>query len=103
MDKLAKGAAREPAGAPAQENGYRYTTNYAQQAKVVNGRAFYQNGNVWNDSTAQAKNGLKVREVKFNSDEYFALIKDNADAAAWLSLGDNVDVVIGETLYQVRG
>jgi Ca-activated chloride channel family protein len=103
MDKLAKGGAREPAGAPAQENGYRYTTNYAQQAKVVNGRAFYQNGNVWNDSTAQAKKDLKVRQVKFNSDEYFALIKDNADAAAWLSLGDNVDVVIGETLYQVRG
>jgi Ca-activated chloride channel homolog len=102
-DKLAKGA--EPAGtAPAADNnGYRYSTNYAQQARVVNGRAFYQNGNVWNDSTAQSKKALKVQNVKFNSEEYFVLIKDNPDAAAWLSLGDNVDVVIGETLYQVRG
>ncbi len=83
--------------------GYRYATNYAQQAKVVNGRAFYQNENVWNDSTAQARHDLKTVPVKFNSDEYFALLKDHPEAAAWLSLGDNVDVVIGETLYQVRG
>jgi Ca-activated chloride channel family protein len=83
--------------------GYRYATNYAQQAKVVNGRAFYQNENVWNDSTAQAKTDLKTVQVKFNSDEYFALLKDHPEAAAWLSLGDNVDVVIGQTLYQVRG
>ena len=102
MDKLAKGAG-PVAGEPAKDNGYRYSDNYAQQARVVNGRAFYQNGNVWNDSTAQAKKDLKVRQVKFNTDDYFALIKDNPDAAAWLSLGDNVDVVIGETLYQVRG
>jgi Ca-activated chloride channel family protein len=83
--------------------GYRYTTNYAQQAKVINGRAFYQNQNVWNDSTAQSRKDLKTINVKFNSDEYFTLLKDHPEAAPWLSLGDNVDVVIGETLYQVRG
>jgi Ca-activated chloride channel family protein len=101
---LAAGGVTQPA-APATdaELGYRVATNYAQQAKVVNGRAFYQNGNVWNDSTAQAKQNIKTVEVKFNSDEYFALLKEHPDAAQWLSLGDNVDVVIGETLYQVRG
>ncbi len=89
---------------PEEENlGYRATTNYAQQARVVNGRAFYQNENVWNDSTAQAKKDLKAVTVKFNSDDYFALLKAHPEAAAWLSLGDNVDVVIDETLFQVRG
>jgi len=70
---------------------------------VVNGRAFYQNQNVWNDSTAQAKKDLKAVNVQFNSEAYFALLKEHPEAAAWLSLGDNVDVVIDDTLYQVRG
>ncbi|MDB5321424.1 MAG: vault protein inter-alpha-trypsin protein, partial [Phycisphaerales bacterium] len=105
-------AGRGMGGAPAtavkgssaeEENlGYRTTTNYAQQARVVNGRAFYQNQNVWNDSTAQAKKDIKTVNVQFNSDAYFALLKDHPEAAAWLSLGDNVDVVIEDTLYQVR-
>lgn len=90
-------------GQPAGDVGYRVATNYADQAKVVNGRAFYQNENVWNDSTAQGKPNLKNVQIKFNSDEYFALLKEHPEAAQWLSLGDNVDVVIGDTLYQVRG
>jgi Ca-activated chloride channel family protein len=97
------GASAAPADQDAEGLGYKIATNYAQQARVVNGRAFYQNQNVWNDSTAQAKKDLKTVEVKFNSDAYFDLLKKNPDAAAWLSLGDNVDVVIGEVLYQVRG
>ena len=43
--------------APAQ--GYRSNSNYAQQARVVKGRAFYQNGNTWTDSTASTKKDLK--------------------------------------------
>lgn len=86
------------------EVGYKLaqSSNYAQQARVVNGRAFYQNNNVWNDSTAQAKKDLPARQIKFNSDEYFQLIAKHPDAAAWLSLGDNVDVVLDGTLYQIR-
>ena len=87
--------------------GYRDAQSYADQARIVKGRAFYQNGNTWTDATAQealAKNKqLKQRQVKFNSDEYFGLLKSHPEAAQWLSLGDNVDVVIEETLYQVRG
>jgi len=77
--------------------------NYAEQARIVNGRAFYQNANIWNDSTAQERKNLKNVQVKFGSDEYFDLLKKHPDAAAWLSLGDNVDVVLDDTLYQVRG
>jgi hypothetical protein len=41
--------------------------------------------------------------VKFNSTEYFGLIKEHPESAQWLSLGEEVDVVLGDTLYQIRG
>ena len=40
--------------------------------------------------------------MKFNSDEYFALLKKFPDAAAWFSLGNEVDVVLGDELVMVR-
>jgi Ca-activated chloride channel homolog len=87
--------------------GYRNAQNYNQQARVVNGRAFYQNGKTWTDSTAQdaiaKKKALRQQQIKFNSDAYFALLMEHPDAAQWLSLGDEVDVVLGDTLYQIRG
>jgi Ca-activated chloride channel family protein len=110
LPQAAPAAAGQPASPGPQPNGdygYRRANNYAQQARVVNGRAFYQNGNTWTDATAQdaqAKNkALRLQQVKFNSEEYYALLKQHPDAAQWLSLGDEVDVVLGDTLYQIRG
>lgn len=106
---LSKAPAQPPAGVPAAakpDDGYRLARNYAQQARVVNGRAFYQNGKTWTDGTAQqalTEKKMRQQEIKFNSDAYFALLKQYPDAAAWLSLGDEVDVVLGDTLYQIRG
>jgi Ca-activated chloride channel homolog len=82
--------------------GYRRPTNYAQQSRVVNGRAFYQNEAVWTDSTAQSRKDVKRVEVAFGSDAYFALLKQHAGAAPWLALGEKVDVMLGDTLYVVR-
>jgi hypothetical protein len=76
--------------------------NYSQQVRVVNGRAFYQNGQVWTDSTAQSKRGLGNRQVQFGSEEYFQIMKKHPQAAQWLALGDSVDVVVDDTLIQVR-
>lgn len=87
---------------PREPMGYRANTNYAQQARVVRGRAFYQNGNTWTDSLASSKADWKRREVKFNSEEYFTLIQRYPEAAAWLALGNEVDVVLGEELVSVR-
>jgi hypothetical protein len=100
-DAKSREAAESAATGP-QATGYRASFNYAQQARVVRGRAFYQNGNVWTDATASTRNDLKKREVKFNSDEYFALLGEHPDAAAWLALGNEVDVVLGDTLVVVR-
>jgi Ca-activated chloride channel family protein len=73
-----------------------------QNARVVNGRSFYQNGNTWVDANAQMQRNLKQKEVKLGSDEYFALLKSNPNMPQWLSVGSEVDIVIGETLYQIR-
>ncbi len=89
-----------PNGSPAQ--GYRMANNYAQQARVLNGRAFYQNGTIWTDSTAQGHPDLPQKQIVFNSDDYFALLQKHPEAAAWLSLGTEVDVVLDGTLYLVR-
>lgn len=84
--------------------GYRnaQTQNYATQARNLNGRAFYQNGSVWTDSTAQARPNLKQVNVAFNSEAYFALLREHPAASQWLSLGNNLDLVLGDTLYQIR-
>ncbi len=98
-------AGNAPLAESGEKLGYRaeQSQNYAQQARIINGRAFYQNENVWNDSTSQSKKDIKTVQIKFNSDEYFELLKKHPEAAQWLSLGDNVDLVLDEVLYQVRG
>ena len=99
----AAGLAKSAPAAPG-NTGYRgsVTRNYAQQVQRVNGRAFYQNGNVWTDSTAQIRKVIKQRAVKFGSDEYFTLLRVKPAAAAWFALGINVDVVVDDTLISIR-
>ena len=92
-------ALQKPATEP---QGYRAATNFAQQARVVNGRAFYQNGAVWTDATAQNNTAARQQLVRFGSDEYFALLRQDRNLAAWLSLGSEVDVMHDGVLYQIR-
>ena len=99
------GLAKRPRGATGQAaGGYRASQmlNYAQQVRVVAGRAFYQNGPVWTDSTAQARPGLTQRQVAFGSAEYFALAESSPQAAQWLALGSQVDVVMDGYLVNIR-
>ena len=86
------------------EGGYRAAQqqNYGQQVRVVGGRAFYQNGTVWTDSTAQSQRGLAQKQVRFGSAEYFDLLRKSPAAARWLALGNNVDVVVDGVLVSVR-
>ena len=104
LQKAAAVAARP--GAPASQPSYREAQNYAQQARIVAGRAFYQNGQTWTDASAQdavAKNkNLKARQIKFGSDEYFALMTKYPHVAQWLALGDQVDLMLDGELVQVR-
>jgi Ca-activated chloride channel family protein len=91
------------AGAPV-SSGYKaeQARNYAAQVRVVDGRAFYQNGTVWTDSTAQSRRGLKQKKIRFNSDEYFGLLGKHPRIVRWLSLGNDMDIVVDDTLYNIR-
>jgi len=90
---------------PPAAQGYRLSQSqhYATQARTINGRAFYQNSGVWTDSTAQEKTALNTVNIPFNSEAWLALLHKHPQARPWLSLGPDIDIVLGDTLYQIRG
>ena len=74
---------------------------HAQQSRFVGGRSFYQNGAQWIDAHVQSKPGARVVQIKFNSPEYFSLMSKHPDMPQWLSVGRNVQVVLGDTVYEI--
>ena len=72
---------------------------YTQRSRFVNGRAFYQNGNQWVDADAQRLTNR--RHIQFNSSEYFELLNKHPEAASWFALGQNVQVALGDTVYEI--
>jgi Ca-activated chloride channel family protein len=93
----AGGSGSAPMGYKAEQ-----AASYASQARMVGGRAFYLNSGVWTDSTAQGQTGARQVRIRWGSAEYFALLASHPGAAAWLSLGNRIDVVVDGTLYVIR-
>ncbi|HEY3659798.1 MAG TPA: VWA domain-containing protein, partial [Candidatus Udaeobacter sp.] len=89
-------AAAAPAGTPAAAR----LSEYTQQSRFVNGRAFFQNGKQWIDSSAQNNTGKRQR-VQFNSEEYFNLLTKHPEAGPWLALGQNVVLALDDTVYEI--
>lgn len=79
------------------------TNNAADDLVQVQGRAMYQNNGQWIDGNivVNANKNLKVNRVQFNSDAYFKLLKEHADLTNILALGKNVNVLIGNEIYEV--
>ena len=73
----------------------------AQVSRFVNGRTFWQNGNAWVDAQVQGQKRARVRQVKFGSKEYDALLGAHPEASAWLALGRNVQLVLGGEIVEV--
>jgi Ca-activated chloride channel family protein len=74
---------------------------FAQNAQFVNGRNFFNNGNQWVDSQVQQSQQARRVRLQFNSKEYFAFAAINAAARPWLALGNNVQFVLKDTVYEV--
>ena len=72
-----------------------------QQTRHIRGRTFYQNGTIWTDANVQAQSNSKQVQIKFNSDEYFALLNKHPDMPQWLSVGRNVQVVLDGTIFEI--
>ena len=89
-------AAAGPATTPATAR----LSQYTQQSRFINGRAFFQNGNQWIDSNAQ-NNTAKRQRIQFNSEEYFNLLTKHPEAGPWLALGQNVVLTLDDTVYEI--
>ncbi|NJL31193.1 MAG: VWA domain-containing protein [Phycisphaerales bacterium] len=72
-----------------------------QQLRFVNGQSFYQNGKQWTDARLASTTNSSMVEVVFGSDEYFALLRKHPEIAPWLSLGSNLQFLLGDKMYQV--
>lgn len=72
-----------------------------QQSRFLNGRSFYQNGTQWIDSNIQSQANAPVVQIKFNSAEYFNLLAKHPDMPQWLSVGRNVQILLGGTIYSI--
>lgn len=94
-------------GVATRPNTYAYTVadaakHYADQGRYVGGRTFFQNGAQWIDSEVQQMPTAKRERVPFGSDEYFKLLKKHPQMQQWLSLGQNVQFVLNDTVYEIH-
>jgi Ca-activated chloride channel homolog len=66
-------------------------------------RTFYQNGEMWVDTTWQqgAQQGTKVLQVKAFSQAYFDLLQARPDLAPYLAMGNQVQVQLARVGIQV--
>jgi Ca-activated chloride channel family protein len=86
--------------APSQDSKTRLV-QFSDQGQFINGRNFYRNDAQWVDSTAQNAQSSKRQRIQFNSTEYFNFAANNSEALPWLALGQNVQFVLGDTLYEI--
>jgi len=68
----------------------------------VAGKTFYLIDGVWTDSEFKAESKLPETVLVFGSDEYFALLKQNANLGSYFSLGERVVVVLEGRVYRVN-
>jgi Ca-activated chloride channel family protein len=70
--------------------------------RTAGGKTFYLRDGVWTDSEFKAGVTMPQTVVKFGSDEYFALLKQKPQLAAFFSLGEQVVVVLDGRIYRVN-
>jgi Ca-activated chloride channel homolog len=87
--------------APAEDSKTRLV-QYSQQGQFIAGKNFYQNtSNQWVDEAAQKLQNAKRQRIQFNSKEYFEFAAKDRRALPWLALGQNVQFVLDDTLYEI--
>jgi hypothetical protein len=74
---------------------------YSQQNQFVGGKNFFQNDKQWIDAAVQSNAKAKVVRIQFGSPEYFNLAATNSMALPWLALGQNVQFVLGNVVYDI--
>ena len=75
--------------------------NLTSQVRNIQGRAIYQNGNVWVDSKLQEQKRERVKRIQFASAEYFSLLKREPQSSQFMALGRNVRFVLNNAVYEI--
>lgn len=88
------------AGSPANKSKERLV-EYSQQAQFVAGKSFFQNDKQWIDAAVQKHPDAKRVRIQFGSTDYFDLIAKQPKALPWLALGQNVQFVLDNTVYDI--
>ena len=88
------------AASPAERSKERLV-QYSQQTQFVAGKSFFQNEKQWIDSAVQKHTTAKQVRIQFGSQEYFDLIARSPKALPWLALGQNVQFVLDNTIYDI--
>ena len=70
-------------------------------AQQVGTKTFYQQNGFWQDAEFKPEDNLPEVQVKFASEEYFALLKREKDLAQYFALGEQVTVVYQGSVYRV--
>ncbi len=97
---LADGSGGAPAATAADKSKERLV-QYSQQAQFVAGKSFFQNDKQWIDSAVQKHPNAKRVRIQFGSKEYFDLVAKQPKALPWLALGQNVQFVLDNTVYDI--
>ena len=69
--------------------------------QFVAGKNFFQNGNQWLDADIQKTPFAKRVRLQFGSPDYFDFMSKHPKADAWLALGQNVQFVLDNTIYEI--
>ncbi len=74
----------------------------SQQIRRAGGKTFYLRSGQWVDAKVQDIKDAAPVVLKFNSEEYFALLREHPETAPWLALGAKVSFVLKGKVYQVE-
>ncbi len=97
QDKRTKAA---PAKGEAGEIAKR-STDVEQDARMIAGKSFTQNGAQWNDTAIQSAQNAARKRVQFASTDYFALLDKKPEVAQWLALGNSVTFALAGDVYEI--
>ena len=76
---------------------------YSRPGQFIAGKNFVPNAsNQWVDSAAQNLVKAKRQRIQFNSAEYFAFAAKERRALPYLALGQNVQFVLDDMLYEIH-
>jgi Ca-activated chloride channel family protein len=96
-----RGGGATPATTAPSSDSKERLVQFSEQGRFVRGKNFYQNNSQWVDADAQKFQNAKRQRIEFNSSEYFDFAAKEKRALPYLALGDNVQFVLDETVYEI--